>query len=218
MVAKRVRQTIIVLAFAAGSLSLAACGGGNQRTADGETPADTSAEKTTAAAGTQLVTIELNEENGSRQTGTATLKPAGKTFDVELEVTPPKKFDGDFQHAHVHDVTCAEYRKLEDFNAQLGTVVDQLSDLSRGKSSSDRLGNPRRPRNRLVFDQRPRARRPVHGRRVQRHPEAERFLDGARPAFSPRGRSYIRLTSSEARRARHLAQDEARQRERGQQD
>ncbi len=126
-----------MVTLAAGSLSLAACGGGKERSADGDTPAAaTSVEKTTAAAGKEPVTIELKEENGSGQTGTATLKPAGKTFDVELEVTAPKKFKGEFQHAHVHDVTCAEYRKLKDFNAQLGTVVNQLSDLSRGKSRS----------------------------------------------------------------------------------
>ncbi len=136
MVTKRVRQTIIVLAFAAGSLSLTACGGRDEGTASGGPPAGTSPENTTAAAAAEPVTIELKEENASGQTGTATLKPAGERLDVELEVTPPKKFKGAFQHAHVHDVTCAEYRKLKDFNAQLGTVVDGLSDLSRGKSTS----------------------------------------------------------------------------------
>jgi hypothetical protein len=36
--------------------------------------------------------------------------------------------------AHIHDVTCADYRALKDFDAQLGTVSVPLADLVDGKS------------------------------------------------------------------------------------
>jgi hypothetical protein len=82
--------------------------------------------------------IALAEQNKSDQTGTATLIPGGQgdEFEVALEVTAPKKFPGPQQHAHIHDVTCAEYAGIKSFNEQLGTVASGLDDLLRGRSRS----------------------------------------------------------------------------------
>ena len=121
MTRTRKLMAVAIAMFALGSTSLVACGGDDGGGAE------------TAAVTPESITIELKEENASGQTGTATLRPNGNSFDVDLEVTPPKKFEGEYQRAHVHDVACADYRK----NPDLGdSVTDELNDLANGESSS----------------------------------------------------------------------------------
>lgn len=124
MTRTRKLMAVAIAMFALGSTSLVACGGDDGGGAE------------TAAATPESITIELKEENASGQTGTATLRPNGNSFDVDLEVTPPKKFEGEYQRAYVHDLTCDEYRELGNGEAQPETVVDELNDLANGESSS----------------------------------------------------------------------------------
>ena len=85
-------------------------------------------------AGAQTVRVALKQENKSGQSGTATLVSRGSGFVVTIKVSPPKKFPGAAQNAHIHRGTCAAYRRLKSFDAQLATVVDQLNNLSRNRS------------------------------------------------------------------------------------
>jgi hypothetical protein len=52
---------------------------------------------------------------------------------VTLEVEPA----GPKYHAHIHDVSCADYRRMTSFNAQYATVAEGLSDVVDGKSETD---------------------------------------------------------------------------------
>jgi hypothetical protein len=117
------------------ALSLAACGGGD----DG---GETAAEETTTEMVAEPVTVELAEEHGSGQSGTATLTPAEEgaipTFEVVLRLEPP--LEGPFP-AHIHSVTCAEFE--EDLTEQqiFATVVAVLSDVRDGESTSTAPGS-----------------------------------------------------------------------------
>jgi hypothetical protein len=120
-------------------------GGGGGATA---TAADTAAADTAtgaeAAPTAEPGTLELTTQNKSGQRGTATLAPreGGDGFTVVLEVTPPKRFAGPTQHAHIHDVTCEEYASISGFDAQLATVEDTLNDLQEGRSETTFLATP----------------------------------------------------------------------------
>ena len=52
-------------------------------------------------------------------------------FTVNLVVKPR----GDHP-AHIHNVTCSEYRAMKDFDAQLATVDTTLKDVASGKSKT----------------------------------------------------------------------------------
>jgi hypothetical protein len=81
------------------------------------------------------ITIPLEEENASGQAGTAVLRATKKgKFEVLIEMSPPAKFAGEAQNAHIHDVTCVGYARMKSFNARLGTVVDWLPNLSDGRA------------------------------------------------------------------------------------
>jgi hypothetical protein len=73
---------VLVLGLAAG------CGGGD----DDE------------SAGGNSVTVDLAEQNGSGESGTATLTPEGEQTHVVLELSNPAS---DSQPAHIHNGTCA---------------------------------------------------------------------------------------------------------------
>ena len=107
---------------------LAACGGGDESPA----PARSAAPTATAAAAEADTTVafKLREENGSGISGTARLKGGDDGFTVTLAAKRPRASGP----AHIHDVTCADYRALKDFDAQLGTVSVPLADLVDGKS------------------------------------------------------------------------------------
>lgn len=128
------------------TLAIAACGGGNEPEPAEPEAQDVEATTTeappaptagTTGSGPSSSTIELKEQNGSGQTGTATLHEREEgTFDVVIEMSPPAKFPGDSQNAHIHNVTCAEYAGMTGFNERLATIVDGLSNLAKGRSST----------------------------------------------------------------------------------
>jgi hypothetical protein len=124
------RRPLVVRAVLAGCVVAlgAGCGGDEE----GASPAQTeTAQSTTMRSGP--VEVALSPEHDSKLSGTATLTPDASGFEALLEV------DGalDGMHAHVHDVTCAEYRDMTDFNAQLATVSDSLADFKDGVSVTD---------------------------------------------------------------------------------
>lgn len=102
------RMTVIALsALTIGLLVLAGCGGD-----DG------------GGAGGGEVTVDLAEQNGSGQSGTATLSPAGEGQTlVVLEISNP---GADPQPVHIHTGPCAE----------LGDVVYPLTNLEGGASET----------------------------------------------------------------------------------
>jgi hypothetical protein len=123
----------LVLAFA---LALPACGGGDHGGEAG--PAEqTSPAETAPAEAPEPITFDLRDVNKSGQSGTATLVPGKvgeiETFDVQIEIEPSLESP---QMAHVHRVTCAEYSKIKDLNAQIATVHSPLADVRDGKSES----------------------------------------------------------------------------------
>ena len=98
------------------ALAVAGCGG------DDDEPA---AEPTTATAGGGAVTVDLSEQNGSGQSGTATLESMdGDMTHVTIELSSPP---ADPQPAHIHSGTCAE----------LGDVVYPLTNVEGGTSETD---------------------------------------------------------------------------------
>jgi hypothetical protein len=136
--------------FAALGLTLAAAACGGTSEPEGAEPAARDGEQTTTEAppapttGTtsssvhpSTITVELTEQNGSGQNGTATLRERQDgTFDVLIEMSPPSKFPGAAQNAHIHNASCTEYAAMTDFNKRLATVVDWLSSLAKGGSST----------------------------------------------------------------------------------
>lgn len=82
-------------------------------------------------------TIALKQQNRSGQSGTATLieRPDG-TFAVKIRMSKPVRFPGASQNAHIHNVTCGKYARMKSFNARLATVVDWLTNLARGRSTT----------------------------------------------------------------------------------
>jgi hypothetical protein len=94
------RRSIIAAATAVLALGLvvAGCGG-----SDGE-----SSGNTTAGSGDSggTLTVKLDEQNGSGESGTATLTAEGASTKVVLELENPASPDP--QPAHIHKGTCAE--------------------------------------------------------------------------------------------------------------
>jgi len=82
-------MTTRILLLTALVLGLAACGGDD----DGD-----------EATGGDTVTVELAEQNGSGESGTATLTAEGEQTRVVLELSNPAS---DSQPAHIHNGTCA---------------------------------------------------------------------------------------------------------------
>ncbi len=122
-------------------LCVAACGGSSGNEQSGEKQGATGsspppATKTKESDG--AMTVALEEENGSGQAGTAVLREkTDEAFEILIEMSPPTKFPGEAQNAHIHNVTCAEYARLKGFNEQLETVVDGLASLSDGRSRGE---------------------------------------------------------------------------------
>ena len=114
----------------AGLVVLVACGGGDESPAPAETAAPTATP--VAAEADATVAFKLREENGSGISGTARLRGGDDGFTVKLAAKRPQTSGP----AHIHNVTCEEYRALKDFDAQLGTVSMPLADLVDGKSST----------------------------------------------------------------------------------
>jgi hypothetical protein len=94
----------------------------------------------TAAA----ITFALHKENHSGRNGEATLEATEATASVPggakregtrvtITISPDT---GEGNPAHIHGVTCAEYRAMDGFDEQLATVEDGLSTLDHGRSET----------------------------------------------------------------------------------
>jgi hypothetical protein len=86
------------------------------------------------------VTIPLVEQNGSGQSGTATItiyqrKGKKARFRVRLSVAPTSGKYGVATYAHIHNTSCAGYAAMTP-SEQSTTIVMPLSDLRGGRSSS----------------------------------------------------------------------------------
>ena len=90
------------------------------------------------------ITFALHEENDSGRDGEATLEAAeatasvpggskGEGTRVRIRISPDT---GGSNPAHIHDVTCAQYRAMGSFDEQLATVEDGLSGLDQGQSET----------------------------------------------------------------------------------
>ena len=114
---------------------LIACGGGEEESAPAQpAAASPKAEETVASAkADETVGFKLGEENRSGLAGSATLKGGDRDFEVTLRLKRGRSFNP----AHIHNVTCEEYRALKGFNEQLATVSRPLTDLEDGRSRSE---------------------------------------------------------------------------------
>ncbi len=94
------RRSILAAATAVLALTLvvAGCGG-----SDDESSGDTTAGSSDSG---MTVTVKLDEENGSGESGTATLTAEGASTKVVLALENPASPDP--QPAHIHEGTCAE--------------------------------------------------------------------------------------------------------------
>jgi hypothetical protein len=138
------KTTAAIVFVALAVLFGGACGGesnaeeaGTALTENGTTSGAEPQTTTSTATGAGEVTIDLAEQNDSGQTGSATLRASGdESFDVLIEMSPPAKFPGNSQNAHIHEVSCAEYAAMKGFTERLETVVDWLSNLAKGRSTT----------------------------------------------------------------------------------
>jgi hypothetical protein len=118
-----------------GALGVFGCGGDRP----GGTPPQGGSKDTAAA-----VTFPLNDENRSGRHGEASLQPgekippgpggaSGEGTRVSIRITPDT---GESNPAHIHNVTCAQYRAMSSFSARLATVEDGLNALDHGRSET----------------------------------------------------------------------------------
>jgi hypothetical protein len=115
--------------LAAALLLLAACGDDDDGSGSGR--ATTPSAPKTGPDGELIV--QLVEENNSGASGTATLSDGADTASVTIRLE-----GGDRRYqAHVHDVSCERYRRMNDFSAQLATLTEGLSNVTGGRSTSD---------------------------------------------------------------------------------
>jgi hypothetical protein len=106
---------------------LASCGGSAKVGGPGAQAAATPGEAANSIA------VRLEEEHRSGVLGTATLTGDERATTVTLQIEPA----GREYHAHIHDVSCTDYRSMTSFSAQLATVAEGLSDVVDGKSETD---------------------------------------------------------------------------------
>src|SRR3712207_2808569 len=94
------------------------------------TPSGTTAECRAASLFASLLLGALGASESGRS------GPGGGSGEA-LRVTVTLSTDtGERNHAHVHDVTCAEYRDMSSYSEHFGTVVDTLRDLNGGESDT----------------------------------------------------------------------------------
>jgi hypothetical protein len=109
----------LLVLLAALALGLAGCGGDDD---DGN--GEAAAPATTAAEEGESVTVDLGEQNGSGESGTATLTSDGEQTVVVIELTGAPADTP--QPAHIHSGTCAE----------IGDVVHPLTNVEGGASET----------------------------------------------------------------------------------
>jgi hypothetical protein len=115
--------------LAAGLMLLAACGGDDEEGASGRSSAPPAPETGPGRA----ITVPLAEENDSGASGTATLSGGGDGASVTIEL----RGDGGRYQAHIHDVSCERYRRMNNFGSQLASVTEGLNNVAGGRSASD---------------------------------------------------------------------------------
>ena len=118
--------------MSAGLGLLAACGG-SEKSAPARSAAPTATGAATAipAVADETVAFALGREHRSGSSGKVTVKGGDRGFTVALAVKPKRDHP-----AHIHNVTCKQYRALKDFDAQYATVDVALSDVAKGKSKT----------------------------------------------------------------------------------
>ena len=83
------------------------------------------------------IRVVLREVNRSGQHGLAVLGPHGKTFTLSVTISPPKRFPTLLSNPeHIHKVTCKQYARIKDVDAQYATVVYGLDDVFKGKAKT----------------------------------------------------------------------------------
>jgi hypothetical protein len=91
------------------------------------------AKESTPGQAAETIAFRLEEENRSGGSGRATLKGDDRAISVVLEVRPADER----YHAHIHNVSCSDYRGMTSTGAQLATVVQGLGDLVDGRSETN---------------------------------------------------------------------------------
>jgi hypothetical protein len=131
---------LFALALAALTLALAGCGGDDVDSDDvaaASTAVESVAEEVSTAAeeaAGEGLAVQLNEQNGSGESGTATLSVGdGGTLEVELELDGAPA--GTPQPAHIHPGTCADLDPVPKY--PLENVVDGSSQTSVDVSLED---------------------------------------------------------------------------------
>jgi hypothetical protein len=84
------------------------------------------------------VTFKLEQEHQSERSGEAAVQARGRRS-VRVLVRLSYRKDGS-NAAHIHDVTCAQYRRMRDFSDQQDTIVDHLSAVQTGSSDTTLSG------------------------------------------------------------------------------
>jgi hypothetical protein len=84
-------------------------------------------------ASSSAITVPLEDQNGSGQVDMATLQSSGQGTRVLISL---RKDHSSSNPAHIHDVTCAQYRRISNVDEQYATVKDPLSDLRAGRSET----------------------------------------------------------------------------------
>ena len=120
-------RSLLVPTIAA--LALSGCG-----SSEAPEPARQDAAKPSSSA----IPFPLGEENESGRTGEAFVQPGDDGgLRVLLKLSDGA---GESNPAHIHDVTCEEYRRMNSFNDQLATVENTLETLRGGQSDSTLSG------------------------------------------------------------------------------
>jgi hypothetical protein len=86
-----------------------------------------------ANAASSAITVPLEQQNGSGQAGQATLRSSAEGMRVVISL---RNDHASSNPAHIHDVTCAQYRRITNVDQQYATVNDPLSDLRAGRSET----------------------------------------------------------------------------------
>jgi Cu/Zn superoxide dismutase len=121
------------------ALAIAACGDddeGDATTAESQDDAAQTAESTSETVGDGEVTFELAEENGSGESGTATMTPVGQRTRIVLSLENPTT---DSQPAHVHQGSCGPTLDPEPFIG-LQNVIDGESETVVNTTMSELTG------------------------------------------------------------------------------